>query len=264
MIGVCLILLVLLFGLPLFACIVSAVIAMLERRPVWPFAVPEEIAEPIADSPMDDDNPYAAPHTNDPNPPLTEYVAEKNHFAETLGLSQLGEFRDGRGKHHRIRYDFWLSPERDILAVIGGGKLGPLSLRGMALFTHLHNGRALATVNSPAFEVDLSGMEDQAYVGRAELDKLLHFHRRRLSVVSDSCTPFSEEDPLGDFREFGCRQIEQLVEYSYARYLDPEKTAWRYTLLGAINLAFWSYFVTFRRTFLPDRFRFALRHAFRN
>lgn len=231
------------------------VVRLLEKHHVWPFESPEESNEPASASSFDDSNPYAATYLNEQSPHLTEYAIRMNDTAEALAFQRLGVFADGRGKLYRVRYDFWESPARDILLVIGGGKLGGVPAGTTVLFTLLDNGRCLATFNSRIMEPDVSGLEDQALMCTRNLERLVAFHRRRMSAERDSIVTWCREGTLHEYREFCVRQAGLLEQLGYARFLDRDRSVLRYTLRGAVKFTIWAFLISMRRLVWPDRFR---------
>jgi hypothetical protein len=186
-------------------------------------------------------------------PALTDYAARMNEAAEDLGFEPLGTFRDGKGRSYRIRYDFWLSPGGEVLALIGGGTLGPFPVRATWLLTRLADGRCLVTLdNSSGSEPDLAGLTDEAVLGGADFEWLLEHHRGRVDAAPEAPVRYSEEDPLGDHLAFRARRVGRLEELGYVTFLDPEGSAWRYTLKGALAFAVWATGRHLRRLVWPD------------
>ena len=245
----------LVFGWLGLICGPMVVVRLLEKHHVWPFVSPEESSEPASAPSFDDSNPYAATCLDEQSPHLTEYAIRMNDRAEALSFLRLGVFADGRGKLYRVRYDFWESPARDILLVIGGGKLGSVPAGTTVLFTLLENGRCLATFNSRIMEPDVSGLEDQALMCTRSLERLVRFHRRRMSAARGSIVTCCREGTLHDYREFCVRQAERLERLGCARFLDRDRSVMRYTLRGTVKFTAWAFLISMRRLVWPDRFR---------
>lgn len=241
---------------------VSTVPAMLaflwERRFVWPYGPLDEPAlEPpgAGETAGDEVNPYAVGRAVENADGLkeTSYASKANRRAEALGFEYLGAFRDIKGKMYRIRYDFWLEPGGEVLAMIGGGTLASIPVNATELFTLLADGRRLVTLDcQAASELDLARLTDEALVAGVRFERLLERHRVRVSASPVSSVLFSEDDPLGDHRAFMVRRCERLEQLGNLRFLDSERTAWRYSPKAAFVLALRAYLNGIRRVFWSD------------
>src|SRR4051812_32381117 len=63
---------------------------------------------------------YVVPEPGQELPP-TDYARNANAVTSQSGWQHYGVFHDGKSALYRVRYDFWLSPDRSTLAVVGGG-----------------------------------------------------------------------------------------------------------------------------------------------
>jgi hypothetical protein len=231
-------------------------VCLWEKRLVWPYVPAGEPDSLPADHPSDSDNPYASPQMVEGPGTLaaTDYALRAKRDALALGFESLGVFRDGKGPMYRIRYDFVLSPEGDVLAEIGGGMIGVFRFRGTFLYTQLADGRCLVTVDRQmASDVDLAGLIDEALVRWARFGRLLDRHRRRVAAAPVAAVPYSKEDPLGDLKAFCIRWTGRLEEFGFVRFLEPTRTAWRYTLKGALIWSTRALLRGIRRVVIADR-----------
>ena len=239
-----------LLGLP------TVLVALWEKRLVWPY-VPAGARDCVpADRPSDSDNPYASPHVVEEQGTLaaTDYALRAKRDALALGFQSLGVFRDGKGPMYRIRYDLLLSAEGDVLAEIGAGMISVFRHRGTCLHTQLADGRCLVTIDRQvASEIDLAGLADESLVRWARFGRLLDRHRRRVAAAPVPAVPYSKEDPLGDLKAFCVRRIGRLEELGFIKFLEPTRTMWRYTLKGAIIWTTRAYLRGFRRVVIADR-----------
>jgi hypothetical protein len=166
--------------------------------------------------------------------PITDYFRATNLTAERSGFTLLGAFRDGRGKLYRTRYNFWLSPDRLVLAVVGTGALAGIPLTGTWLYTRLRDGHGLVTLDElKGWDSDLSGLTLQEVVTNADFAELLARHRQRLADADQPAEPYSADDPLADHRAFRSFRTDRLEERGLVRYRDAERNAWKYTFKGA-------------------------------
>lgn len=231
----------------------TAAIARWERRLVWPY-VP--LKKRDGSGPLDGeyDEFFDAPVP--PTGPVskadsTAFSVRENALAALEGFRPVGSFRDGKGRIYRIRYDFWLSEGGEILALVGGGTIAGVSVLNTWFHSLTTDGRCLVTLGAQnASEIDLGGLAVEALVAGGDFETLLAWHRRRIAATE--VVPYSEADPLGDHLDYRRRRTDGLVDRGYAFYADPDRTAWRYTLKGAVALSFRAITQGMRRVFLPD------------
>jgi hypothetical protein len=200
--GAAVLFLLLVVGLLTFPIILGISVGFLaglwEKRLVWPYVSEvgfETEAEP------DRSNPYAPPVTRDPMA-VGPYASAVCQQAEQLGFRPIGHRFDGKGKLYKIRYDFWLAPDRIVLAMIGG-KLAGITLEATWLYTRLGNGHCVVTLDEPkGGDSDMSGMTEQFVLARADFAELLGRRRERIAAADSPVLPFSADDPLADLRAF--------------------------------------------------------------
>ena len=191
-------------------CFLGVVLACLwEKRPVQPYYVPAAGAE------------YKVSRKAD----------RANHDARNLGYRHGGLCHDGKGKLYRVRYDFWIAPDDATIAVVGSGTIALIPVYGVWLWSRLVDGRIRCTTNEIG-EQDISGVVDQQTWPGLRLTALVEKHE---CLLTESLVePFSHDAPLVGYFDIRRRRADALVEKGYAYYLDDERTAWRYTLKGAV------------------------------
>lgn len=242
-------------GLIIWPMALTIPIGLWEKRLVWPYVPLDPAAFGIRAVEFDAANPYAATAStmDEVQPPLTPYAARAAEGALSMGFVPVGSFRDGKGAMYRIRYEFYLSPERAVLALVGGGAIAAIPLNGTWLFTLLADGRCLRTVdNQTCSEADLSGLTDEALIAGVEFEELVARHRGRLAASFTRTVPYDERDPLEDHREYSVRRADRLYERGLIRFLDFERNWWRYGMRGAVVWALRAHFRGLRRAVWPD------------
>lgn len=250
---------------------------LLERRLVWPYVPLDDFAamqvgpssrialapadgampEAQTEDPLDEGNPYRAPRsipttaTRPVTPPLTADAARANTWFRQNGFAPLGSFGDGKGRLVRVRYDFWLSPDRLVLAVVGGGTVAGIPQQSTWLLSRLADGRCLETVNSQeGSHNDLGRLFLVEFVVTPLLGTLMDFHRRRLP--DGEALPYATTRPLDDQLRVRSDGVDQLAARGRVRFLDPGQTAYKYTIMGALVRSVGTISVGVRRAFLPD------------
>lgn len=215
--------------------VVPALVAMWEKRLVWNY-LPVDRSDPEA---MDG---------------LTDFA-----FVDRIGgelkhrkFEFVASSRDAKGDRYRVLYEFWLSPDRTILVIAGGGTIFGLSLGAMWVFSRLTDGRCLLTVSDQnASELDPTGITEEALVTTTSSHDILRRHRERLALAKCEALEYSD-DPLKDHLEYRFRRFNALVARGHAKFLDEAETRWKYTFLGAVNFSVTAIFLGMRRTVWPD------------
>ena len=190
-------------------------------------------------------------------PAPSPYADEMSSAAAAALFTWPGTFADGKGKLYRLRYDFFRSPTGDVLALVGTGTMASITMRTTWLYTLLADGRCLVTFDSPAGgQVDLTGITQESLVEHRGFNGLPAAHRARVADAGP-VRPFSDTDPLRDLRAFRQGRTERLAALGYAAFLDGGRNVWRYSVKGALALAFRQYFKGLRRAYVPDKVRTA-------
>ena len=228
-----------LLAIPLFfvgLVLLTVAVAMWEKRVVWYF-IPVNESQPGQSAPLDPHNPYAAGAAPLQVPPPSVDASQANAAMRQQQFAFLGTCGDAKGAKYHVRYDFWVSPQRDVLVNVGCGTIMGMNVDARWLYTRLQDGRTIVTVSDQsASEYDLTGQRVEALVSAMTFAQLLEAHRKRVKAQFSPLLPFGP-DPLKDLRTEVARRVESLVGSGYARYLDPAQTTWSYTLLGALLFA---------------------------
>jgi hypothetical protein len=210
--------LTLLCGLPflLLACLVG----LWEKRRVWPYEPCEE-HEP---------------------PPPTGYARLMDRMAEEQGFRHLAFTRRVEGKIYNVRYNLWLSLDREVFAVVGSGTMAAIPVQTTWLFSKLVDGRALITLDHHSGVThDPTGQWSYSLVLNADFPELLARHRARLLAEMTPVEPYSEDDPLADHQALRAAQADQIEAMGFSTYLDADRMIWRLTPKGAVSQAFQTY-----------------------
>ena len=160
--------------------------------------------------------------------------------------------RDAKGDRYRTIFDFYLSPDRRVLVIVGGGTIFGLAMSAMWVFSRIADGRCLLTVSDQtASELDPTGITEEVLVPTTVAHEILRRHRDRLSLEKGEILTYSG-DPLNDHLEYRFRRFNALVARGHAKFLDEAETRWKYTFVGAANFSVRAIFVGMRRTVWPD------------
>jgi hypothetical protein len=187
--------------------------ALWEKRPVQPYYVPDEGKEyPVA-------------------PAAQKFNQEAGRLKFTRGCV----CHDGKGKLYRIRYDFWLSPDQRTLAVVGSGTLASIPVKGIWLWSRGKDGINYNSTNEIGEQEICTNVVQQTWPDTT-FTTLLGHHQTLLKDVEIQL--FDVNNPLAAFFDIRRSKADNLVEHGYARYLDEEKTVWKYTLYGALAFYF--------------------------
>src|SRR5262245_29783949 len=199
--------------------LLTAALAMWEARVVWYFVpVEESQRKPAA---FDRSNPYSVPTPQTPVPPPSVESSSASAAARDMGFKFLGTHRDAKGERYRVRYDFWIAPERDVLVNVACGTIMGMAVDARWLYTRLQDGRLVFTVTDQSgSEYDLSGQRIEAVVSTVTFEQLLAAHQLCVSRQFSPVMPYGP-DPLKDHRTSVTDRVDSLVRSGYAKHLDP-------------------------------------------
>lgn len=166
---------------------------------------------------------------------LPAYLEAMNQMAAEASFVHQGTFGHAKGGRHREYTSIWFSPERDVLAVIEGGKMARLPVR-KALFYSRAAGEGFIASTDVAGLPDVSGLVTRSILLHADFHELLAHHMDRVAEAGVALLPFDKSTGLAVFDDIETRTVQRLEQLGYARFLDPARTTWRYTLKGMLVL----------------------------
>jgi hypothetical protein len=201
------------FGVVAAYHLVFVITALLERHPVNPLT-PVPLGERVE---------------------LHPYLQAMNEMAAEAGFVDQGTFGHAKGGMYRVYTSMWFSPERDVLAVIGGGKMAKLPFRKTGLYSRA-TGEGFLVSTDEAGLPDLSGLTKGWVLLHADFDELLSHHMTCAAEAGVALLPFDEPTGLAVFDDIETRRVQRLEQFGYARFLDPARTTWRYTFKGVFAL----------------------------
>jgi hypothetical protein len=117
-------------------------------------------------------NPYQSPGS-------AEYTETSNAAAARLGIAFHGLHVPVKGRIYQTRTALWVSPTRQILAVVGWGKSAAITEEKTILYTALDDGRFLVTSDKPT-GAETPGLYENLYVLGADFDSLVRRHEARI------------------------------------------------------------------------------------
>lgn len=226
---------ILLSSLVLALFLVPILVAMWEKRLVWNYL------------PVDRNDPEAMRGLTD-----FAFVDRVGGELKDRKFEFVASSRDAKGERYRTLYDFYLSPDRQVLVIVGGGTIFGLRLAAMWVFSRIADGRCLLTVSDQnASELDPTGITEEVLAVTTGAHDILRRHRDRLALEKGEILTYSN-DPLNDQLEYRFRRFNALVARGHAKFLDEAETRWKYTFVGAVNFSVRGIFVGMRRTVWPD------------
>jgi hypothetical protein len=161
------------------------------------------------------------------------YFNAINMAAERLGFEAAGTVDQNRASRlYRARLALWVSPDREILLLVGGGKTAGVPIKRTILITVIDRDRIIQTQDDFAM-ADLSGLTDRKVVLNADLDELLSSHRERCAAQHRAKRHFSIESALSNWESIQEMKARQLSRLGLIKFLNREETIWRHTLKGA-------------------------------
>jgi hypothetical protein len=166
----------------------------------------------------------------DPPPQIAPYVRTMSDEIVAAGFGFGGYAAHAK---HAIRATVWLSPDRTTLVLAGSGKVGPIPAAQTWLFTPLADGRFLVTTDQND-EGDPARIHVVARRINCHFPKLWDVHRTRLADRAADVRSYPEATPFESLIYAYAYRVERLVALGRARYRDPERTEWSYTVPGAL------------------------------
>ena len=136
---------------------------------------------------------------------------------------------------------FWLNQSHDALVLFI-----PFRLVGdddtpkvpFEVLTLLVNGTYLITTSTYNPEITGGGWREQEHIkGEVTLTRLLHHHERRLRKCGVKPQTIPPENAVQFYEVYERERIDRLVRQGRAKYLDKNKTCWRFKSRGAMKLS---------------------------
>ncbi len=221
-------------GMVLFFLVLITVTYRLEKRLTWPFIAPQ------SQPPYDDSTGYAGRWVND---------------AVQTGFTMLGWSCDPRGGIYRVSYALLVSPDRTVFAVIGAGALGKIPLQATWLYTPTADGRSFySTDKQSGVQIDLSKNWTGQLVPVRNFQMRWQRHKDWFQELAVMPRPLSAGRELEEFREVRERHFRFMEQSGLIDYVDPMRTEFRFTTLGATRTAIWSYFLGLSRAVTDGKF----------
>ena len=174
-----------------------------------------------------DSNPYGAPGAK-------TYVEERVRAASQLGFTAPRLFKPVKGGIYKTRNALMVSRSGQILAVIRWGTTAAIRNEVTLLYSALEDGRYLLTSDRPT-GTRTPGFYDDAVLWLADFDQLLRRHEERLFAINQPIGQFAPEAPLEAYMDILERRARLLVDRGEAYWVDPEQSAFRFTLKGALK-----------------------------
>lgn len=192
----------------------------------------------VAFAPGGELNPYASPQSID-------YATGQNRAAMARGFTSCGLYAHAKGGAYKFHATLWDTPDRHTLILIGWGTVFGLNASKTLLYSRLDDGKVLLTCDKlPG--IDTPGFYEIAVVLNAPFDLLLRRHGQRLASCGRAVLTFDEAGVFAEYESMLRRRHEILVDRKEEYYVDPERTAVRSTLKGAL--------IAFGRSFQIPRY----------
>jgi len=161
------------------------------------------------------------------------YFNEMNAAAARLGFTPAGVFTQNRNSAiYQARGAVWISPERQILLYIAGGKTAKVPIKRTILISVLEPKNIFQTQDEFGI-ADLSGLTHRKVILGAHMDELLASHRQRFAPNTGGLRMFSAAADLADWKSVQAMKAQQLARLGLIKFLNSDQTVWRYTIKGS-------------------------------
>ena len=239
-----------------FMLLLIFLVSLLEKMMVWPYQPIDQRVPPADPTPdLAEFNPYAVSPAVSQGSPVgaTPYSVLVENGLARFGFAPLGTCNDIRQGVYQVRYQFWLSRERHVLALVGSGTMLKIPFQATWLNTRLADGRFVVSLdNEKGAFFDLTRRTIEGLSPNADLAKLLAWHRDRVLATGVAVSPLTETDPLAAFRAFRIDRLNRLESAGLITYLDDQRNAYHFTPRGAAAWTGRTFARKYRRQLWPD------------
>jgi hypothetical protein len=221
-------------GLIVFFILFLTIVAMWEKRMVWPYGDLK------------------------PTPPYEDksgYGAWRLQEAFQAGFTLLGWAPQMTGPKYRVSYAVLLAPDRECLAIVGVGTIFGMRYQATWLHSPTSARRSFSTTdhqNGVHMDVTRAWL-NQLVPGKPFLE-LWDRHKEWLQQHGATPWRFEPACAMEDFRRFRTEHFRSQAEQGYIYYLGPSHTFVRYNFRGAFKWAFMNYTIGLVRAVSSGKF----------
>ena len=221
-------------GLVAFWLVFLTIIHRLEKRMVWPYG-----------------DLRSQPHFED----ATGYVQRWFSDAIRNGFKLLGWTHDLKGEIYRVSYAMLVSSDRSTFAVIGAGTVAKMRVQGTWLHTPTSDGRSFYSTDKQAgVKIDLSHNWTNELVLVGNFETLWQTHQAWVRENGVVPRGFREDREMEEFRALREEHYRLMEQAGLICFIDPIRTRFQYTFVGAARTAMWSYALGLMRGLTHGRF----------
>lgn len=235
-------------------CQIPAVlVSRFERRSVWPYEDRSKVGEQMGTT--HSDNPYAPPPVASvKNIPIGAYAAEQLNQAVRLGFRPLASTSDQSKKLVQVRYDFLISPDRRMIAIVSFGTVASIPVQTVFMVSQLKNDLVFSTLGAhAACNHDLNQKRTEMLVSGADFQTMQEYHRKRCELLGAHVKPFNENEELETLYRYRVRFYSDYESRGLINYIDKDHREWKYTWKGAFLFVLYASVRQLRRLVYPDR-----------
>lgn len=253
---VILIILLLPLGFIAFLCVCqlpAILVSRFERRSVWPYDDRSKVTDEVRS--IHSDNPYVPPPVASvKNIPIGAYAAEQLTQAVRLGFRPLASTSDQSKKLVQVRYDFLVSPDCKVIAIVSFGTVAAIPVQTVFMVSQLNNDIVFTTLGAhAACNHDLNQKRTEMLVFGADFQTMLRYHQRRCEVLGPHVKPFKENEELETLYRSRVQYFRDYESRGLINYIDKDLKEWKYTWKGAFLFVFYATVRQLRRFVFPDR-----------
>ena len=239
-----------------FMVLLTFLVGLWEKRMVWPYQpIAQRVPRLDPTANPAEFNPYAVSPAVGQGPPVgaTPYSVLAEAMLARYGFAPLGVCGDVREGPYQVRYQFWLSRERHVLALVGDGTMLKIPFQATWLYTRLADGKFVVSLdNEKGAHLDLTGQTIEGLHPGAGLAVLVAWHRNRVLATGIPVAPLTEADPLAAFRAFRADRVDRLEMAGLIGFLDGQRNVHRFTPRGAAIYVVRTFARGYRRRIWPD------------
>lgn len=204
------------------------VVSLVERRLVDPYVQIDPGQSPVAQG-------FGVgkglPHASQ----ASDYTMRMASDAGAAGLTLEAVYAHAKVPMIKIVGMVLWSADRRVLLSTGSGTVANLPAYQTWLFTPLRDGRYLVTTDNND-EGDHSRLYLTKRVLNVPFEKLHRAHLARVADHGSQATAFAEPSAFEALSGIARQRAERMAFLGIARYADLQRTAWRYTVAGALRV----------------------------
>lgn len=167
---------------------------------------------------------------------FTKYHLEMNRLATEYSFEHCGEYKHAKGGRYKLYFTLWISPDKQTMGIIVGGRLARVQMRHTRLISFLDTGNIILTTDEVGY-FDISGTSESEVVYKADFGELLAHHEQCLQSRLGQVISLNPDQLLQQYQDYELYKVERILALGYGAYTDVDQREWRHTVYGGFRPA---------------------------